>query len=94
MNKSDKVKSLAWYALGEIDKEIAKRYQSGDNRIPTIYQLVLCKERVEEMISSLESGDKKNNDKSGMGRMIMDSWPFQNSLGEILVSLESNYNQL
>lgn len=91
----EKMLNLVQTALLQIDEEVA-RHMRGDETIATLEQLRRCRETLHSMEKSLHSGKlpPRNERPSGMGRMIVDSWPIGAELGTLLLQIEQAYMRL
>jgi hypothetical protein len=59
-------------------------------------QLVRVKDELERMLSAVETNrlPPRVDRNSGLGRVIVDSWPFDWYLGEVIISAAEAYREL
>jgi hypothetical protein len=82
-------------AFIEIDEEI-ERHRTGQGTVGTPQQLECCKAELASIQAAIRRGvlPPKVARTSGMGRMIVDSWPLDSNLGNILLEVEHEYQRL
>jgi len=94
MTTIDKAIALTNKAIGELEPYLngAKPLREGMTRS----QLGTCRAHLETMLEQLRSGKlpPKESRVGGMGRMIADSWPFNEKLGDFLSEAEIAYSKL
>lgn len=95
MNQFDKVLLLVQQAQQELNEEFA-RHQNGVATVGTLFQL----QQVQDTLGCIEQFVRNNKlpptseRSTGMGRMIVDSWPDNSELGNILLIVEQAYRKL
>lgn len=91
MSKRDKAIAICNQALHELTSELAKEKCTIADRS----QLLHFKGFLEKIIWQLENNHlpPKNERGSGMGRVIVDSWPLDSKLGNLLCSAEQTYRK-
>lgn len=89
MNKCDKAIAICSQAFHELTDELAKGQEMNANQ----NQLLPFRLHLEKIYLQLKSDQlpSKNNREFGMGRAIVDSWPLDSKLGNLLCSAEQAY---
>lgn len=94
MTTNDRAIALANKAISELEPYLnsAKPLREGMTR----GQLATCRAHLGTMLEQLQSGKlpPKASRVGGMGRMIADSWPFNERLGDFLSEAELAYSKL
>ncbi len=92
MNKREKAIAICNQALRELTEEMDKVEGTVDDR----NQLFHFKMFLERIIRQLESNrlPNRNEREFGMGRAIVDSWPLDSKLGNLLCSAEQAYRDV
>ncbi len=93
--KIKKVISFTQHALEELKEEM-QRHELGNGKVSSPAQLKKMYNFFDEILKELESGKipPKDMRNRGVGKVIIDSWPFDNPLGEILLNAEQAYLDL
>jgi len=93
--KIKKVLSFTQQALDELKEEM-QRHESGNGKVSSPVQLKKMYKFFDEILKELESGKipSKEMRNRGVGKVIIDSWPFDSPLGEILLKAEQAYLDL
>jgi len=93
--KIKKVISLTQHALKELKEEM-QRHDLGNGKVSTPAQLKKMYNFFDELLKELESGKipPKDMRNRGVGKVIIDSWPFDSPLGKILLNAEQAYLDL
>ena len=92
MTKVIKLKEIINKTQESINDEIDK-HNNGIGTVSNLKQL----ENIKNILLKIQ--DEINNDKLsftnfGLGRMIVDSWPFDSILGQNIIKIEQNYLSL
>ncbi len=87
-------KALAWVrrALQRLGDELA-RHRAGCGQVGTIGELETFRSNLLAMEREIEVGSVSGS-YLGMGRVIVDSWPWDSTLGEALLAAEQEYRAL
>lgn len=93
MNREEFIKRIN-IVLVEIDKMInnCDEYSYTNNQ-----QLISIKNELYDMINYLNSESifqQKKGKESLLSRIVIDSWPFNNEVGKLLVEIEEDFNSL
>ena len=93
--KIKKVISFTRQALKELREEM-QRHELGNGKVSSPAQLKKMYKFFDEILTELESGEipPKEMRNRGVGKVIIDSWPFDSLLGEILLNAEQAYLKL
>jgi hypothetical protein len=78
-------------AIAGIEAEL-KRHSDGRGEVSSPAQLTALKNALLRMRVELESGQVSLSE-VGVGRVIADSWPFDNRLGEMIAQAEQDYRR-
>lgn len=91
----EKVLEMVRTALHQVNAEI-DRHQRGQGTVGTPEQLGQCRRTLEAMEKRVDSGSlpPKAERHSGMGRMVVDSWPLGSALGGLILEAEQAYMRL
>jgi hypothetical protein len=95
MAKRDRAIAIAKKALDELKLEI-DRHAKGAGTVGDTGQLLHCQRFIEEILHQMESNQvpTKGMRDSGMGHMIVDSWPLSTQLGSLLCAAEQAYLEI
>ena len=95
MNKSDIALDLANKALTAIQEEINLQ-NTGRESVSNLRQLSAFQQELKQMVNELETGELSppNQRSRGIGRVITDSWPFGNVLGDLIIRAETAYRNV
>lgn len=93
--KLEKAISYINIALREIDLEI-KRHKQGCSTLSNVEELLKFREYLMVILNDLKTGSIPSQDlrRFGMGHIIVDSWPLNSKLGDILLKVEQFYRDL
>jgi hypothetical protein len=89
---AEKALGVVAAALNAIDEELQRR-REGRGSVSNVEQLVAFRKELVHWYQLLESNALPNKDarRPGMSRVIVDSWPFDSALGQLLISAEKAY---
>ena len=93
MNQKQFIKKIN-IVLVEIDKMI---YNCDEYSYTNKQQLISIKNELYDMINYLNSESifqQKKGKEFLLSRIVIDSWPFNNEVGKLLVELEEDFNYL
>lgn len=95
MNAREKAITLTREGLKKLRLEI-ERHEKGAGTVGETSQLYAFQLYLEDILLQLESNHipEKSMRKCGMGRAIVDSWPLESKLGNLLCSAEQAYRNL
>lgn len=85
MDRRSRARELVEHALSEVEQELTvRRLQLCPD------QLGACRSTLRTYLSSLEEGalPPKRERAEALGRLIVDSWPFEMSLGQVILQAE------
>jgi hypothetical protein len=93
--KRDRLVEMIGEALLEIQQEIEKA-KKGEESLDGIQQLMFIKAKLEEMrqILGREDWHSYPKTKPGIARLVVDTWPIRNPLGDMLCQIEYEYLRL
>ena len=93
MNKSEKAKEKLLRAIAEIDKELVA---PSDHRGIPESQVTRFRSVLSEMLDEVESDHvpHPSSRRAGIGRVIVDSWPNDCPLGQVIIDAEQAYADL
>jgi preprotein translocase subunit SecE len=93
--KIKKVISFTRQALKELKEEM-QRHELGIGKVSSLPQLKKMYNFFDDILKELESGKipPKEMRNRGVGKVIIDSWPFESLLGKILLNAEQAYLKL
>lgn len=93
--KRDKLLSIIAKAIEGIREEILKVDQ-GEQALDGIEQLQFIKSRLSEMEKSLLQENWKTTErkKPGIARVVVDTWPIDNQLGDLISQAEYEFIRL
>jgi hypothetical protein len=79
-------------ALSGIDEEL-QRHTDGHGRVSSAQQLTSLREQLEQVAVQLSTSPlpPKPQRLRGIGRVITDSWPYDNPLGSLILEAEQLY---
>lgn len=79
-------------ALNAVEAE-QEKHNAGRGSVSNGQQLELIRSKLLTMSTQISSGDvpPKEERIRGIGRMVTDSWPLNNELGEVLIEAEQRY---
>lgn len=79
-------------ALAALDAEL-ERWRTGQGAIGNPQQLTLLRRILVEMADTLRSADlpSRADRRPGIGRIVVDSWPFNSELGKLVIEAEEAY---
>jgi hypothetical protein len=82
-------------AMEGIDNEIKKHNAHFKDAVGTLKQLNWLKENINQMTNNIKNDTLPPNEKRSLGlwHIIIDSWPMENSLGELILEAESMYDK-
>jgi len=82
-------------ALLAVEEELS-RHERGAGVVGNEAQLTGFRHTLKSVQQRLESGNipSKQHRYLGMGRVILDSWPFNNDLGRLILKAENAYRNL
>lgn len=86
---------LVKLALKNVEDEINLRRQ-GKGTVGNLAQLETIRDVLFKILSQIDSGNipPRSMRQSGMGRFIIDSWPIDSKLGELIIKAEQAYKNL
>lgn len=91
MSPVEKAQANIHVALREVEHALAnpRHLPEGITEI----QLRKCEKQLRSMLNDLETNTytRKEYRETGMGRMIIDSWPLSSSIGEAILGAEMAY---
>lgn len=90
--KIDKLQKLAGAALLELDVEL-ELHRTGAGGVSSLQQLQKFKSNLQSISDEAKSGVLRGQ-QFGMSRAIVDSWPFNSKLGELIIKVEGEYKKL
>jgi len=95
MMKNEKAIALVKQGLKELQLEI-ERHAEGVGTVGETNQLLAFQVHLEEILEQLKRNKvpAKSLRKLGMGHAIVDSWPLNSKLGDLLCSAETAYEDL
>ena len=84
--------TLTTRAIEAVDEEL-NAHKSGRGRVGNLRQLAAFRDNLKTMKHQIESGNVPPRDERlmGMGRIIADSWPYDNELGKLILEAEQQY---
>ncbi len=95
MSKTNKAIALAREGLAALAAEV-NLHKEGRGSVGDPAQLRSFESHLQEILAQLESNHipPKNMRKLGMGKAIVDCWPLESKLGNLLCSAENAYQKL
>lgn len=85
MDRRDRARTLVLSALEAVEREIASpRHQLCPQQLGT------CRETLRGYLQAIDRGElpPRRERGEGLGRMVMDSWPFDLDLGNLVLQAE------
>lgn len=89
--KIDKLKKLIKAALIELDRELGL-HRAGTGGVSSVQQLERFRVNLQLIHDEVDSNALTGR-QFGMSRAIVDSWPFNSQLGELIVQVEAGYKK-
>jgi hypothetical protein len=89
--KIDKLKKLIEAALIELDRELGL-HQTSTGGVSSVQQLERFRSNLQLIHDEVDSNTLTGR-QFGMSRAIVDSWPFNSKLGELIVQAETEYKK-
>ena len=95
MSKTNKAIALAREGLAALSVEF-DRHKEGRGTVGDPGQFRSFESHLQEILAQLESGHipPRNMRKLGMGKAIVDCWPLDSKLGNLLCAAENAYRDL
>lgn len=92
VSSSEKAQVAVAAALSALEAEL-ERSRAGSGTVSNEKQLSTFRQILIQMAQSLKSGDLPNrmDRHPGMGAVVVDSWPFDSELGELIIAAERAY---
>ncbi|MEV0639654.1 hypothetical protein AB0I77_32910 [Streptomyces sp. NPDC050619] len=89
---AQKARAVIERALSGIDEEL-ERHAAGQGRMSSPGQLASIREQLTQMAQQLSAPHlpPKEQRLRGVGRVIADSWPYDNALGGLILEAEQLY---
>ena len=93
ITKKNKLSALVKDALIGIQAEINKAHH-GAETVDGLQQLQFIESQLKQIETSLNEKTWENIEKPGIARLVIDTWPINNSLGEKICQIEYDFGRL